>query len=125
MPNNLSKPFKPKALKNLETIDPIILSAIKEIRKSKVKLIIFFIESASMNSCTYGKRSGPYNQDNAKETIQAEAENNSFIKPLKKPVMQKTVIKVIVTQSINANPSIIPYNFWIESLKIGNFLLDF
>ena len=113
------------AFKNLETIDPIILSAIKEIRKSKVKLIIFFIESASMNSFTYGKRSGPYNQDNAKETIQAEAENNSFIKPLKKPVMPKTVIKVIVTQSINANPSIIPYNFWIESLKIGNFLLDF
>ena len=78
-----------------------------------------------MNSCTYGKRSGPYNQDKAKETIQAAAENNSFIKPLKKPVMPKTTIKVIVIQSINANSSIIPYNFWIESLKIGNLLLDF
>ena len=113
------------AFKNLETIDPIILSVIKEIKKSKIKLIIFFIESVSMNSCTYGKRSGPYNQDKAKETIQAEAENNSFIKPLKKHVMPKTAIKVIVIQSINANSSIIPYNFWIESRNIRNFLLDF
>ena len=83
------------AFKNLETIDPIILSAIKEIRKSKIKLIIFFIESVAMNSCTYGKRSGPYNQDKAKETIQAAAENTSFIKPLKKPLMPKNAIKVI------------------------------
>ena len=32
----------------------------------------------------------------------------NIIKPLKKPVMPKTAIKVIVAQSINANSSLIP-----------------